>query len=183
MVRGSGAIIAGLMLAACPATGQAQSTRTQEPEFISSLVDVFNPNAYPVEALQNQEQGRTVVSIEVDAHGTATSCALIETSGSTSLDTETCMRAMTIRFRPARSGDRAVSGRKILPVRWKLPPMENQRIITFSMVAGSVRCTVGWYKRTRRMRQEACETLVAMLNKLSIPPTQVIMPLPMDLVE
>lgn len=79
---------------------------------------------YPLEALRNGEQGQVGFELDVAPHGAVTTCRVIRSSGSTSLDGATC-RIMTerARFRPARdAAGNGVADRFRSRVTWEMPP-------------------------------------------------------------
>lgn len=123
-----------LMLAVMPAIARAQdhSVDQSTPYSPDHSVGVsvignpgiwFGPNAYPAEAVRNKEQGRTVARVEVDAKGTPSTCSVVVSSGSASLDARTCEIAIaSLRFNPARDrGGTPIAAPYTLPVRWVLP--------------------------------------------------------------
>ena len=83
----------------------------------------FGPDAYPLDAIRAEQQGRTVADLLVDATGTPVGCTIDASSGSRSLDAATCSIAIgRIRFDPARDArGAAVPSHYTLPVRWVLP--------------------------------------------------------------
>jgi TonB family protein len=83
----------------------------------------FVSDAYPDDALRNNEQGRTVAVLTVDASGTPSDCVVKTSSGSQSLDKATCRVALRrVRFEPARDKRGApIPSHYTLPVRWVLP--------------------------------------------------------------
>jgi protein TonB len=83
----------------------------------------FGTDAYPVDAIRANREGRTVAKLAVDGGGTPVGCVVVVTSGSRSLDAATCSIALgKVRFSPARDGSgRPVPSSYTLPVRWVLP--------------------------------------------------------------
>lgn len=78
---------------------------------------------YPSAAARNGEQGRARYSLVVGADGRATSCEIINSSGSENLDQTTChIVTRRARFAPARNSlGEPVSARYNGVVRWTLP--------------------------------------------------------------
>lgn len=83
----------------------------------------FGPDSYPAEALQRNEQGRTVARLRVGANGAVIRCVVTTSSHSVALDRRTCAIALrSIQFSPARDATgRPVESNFVLPVRWVLP--------------------------------------------------------------
>ena len=54
------------------------------------MLTYFSMDDYPAAALRNEEQGISGVRIEVGENGRVTDCVLVESSGSTALDSATC---------------------------------------------------------------------------------------------
>ena len=96
----------------------------------ASAKPLGNPGAwigsddYPAAALRAGDQGRVVVSVEIDTDGTPGSCIIETSSGHSSLDLATC-QAITAHgdFLPALdSGGQPMRSRWTSPgVRWLLP--------------------------------------------------------------
>lgn len=77
---------------------------------------------YPVDAMQNGEEGQVTVDWDVTEDGFAESCRVVRSSGSTSLDEVTC-RIVAVRFRydPARdSAGKPVRAKDSLTITWSL---------------------------------------------------------------
>ena len=92
--------------------------------------DFFGADAYPPEAAKAQEQGRSVVRVEIDARGFPTGCTVISSSDSAALDAATCRIAQT-RMQYAAARDvkgKPVASQYTLPVRWMLPRSEDVRL-------------------------------------------------------
>ena len=83
----------------------------------------FGADAYPPEAIRAGAEGRTVVRVTVDEHGTPSQCYVAISAGHAALDTATCNLAMSRgRFTPGRDArGHALSSTYLLPVRWVLP--------------------------------------------------------------
>lgn len=83
----------------------------------------FGPEVYPMEAVRNHVQGRTVALASIGTDGRVKACAVAATSGALILDQATCNALKTSgRFLPAldKAGKPVVS-HLIVPVRWVLP--------------------------------------------------------------
>lgn len=77
---------------------------------------------YPAEARRLGQQGATRVTLQINAKGRVADCAVLESSGSPSLDTATCRAMANLRFKPARAADgRAVPGAVVRRMQWALP--------------------------------------------------------------
>jgi TonB family protein len=83
----------------------------------------FGEDAYPADAIRQNQQGRAVARLSIDSSGTPTGCTIVTSSRSTSLDSTTCSILMEhARFRPARDRNGvATVGDYTVPVRWVLP--------------------------------------------------------------
>lgn len=83
----------------------------------------FGPDAYPVEALKAEQQGRVVALLGTDAQGRVASCKIEVSSGSDTLDRTTCQIALQkLTFTPATDRkNRPMASMYHLPVRWVLP--------------------------------------------------------------
>jgi len=100
-------------------------------EFIESLkqnprpakdVQVFTPDDYPMSALRNEEQGTAVIRFTVGLDGRAKNCTIVRSSGSKSLDKQSCRSVVArARYLPAldQSG-KAVAVDVAQAVRWAL---------------------------------------------------------------
>jgi protein TonB len=81
-----------------------------------------NNRDYPSAALRREEQGTVRVSFTIGIDGRVTSCNVMQSSGSSSLDSTTC-RIILSRFRydPARDAfGRPVAETRTQPVRWQI---------------------------------------------------------------
>jgi TonB family protein len=86
------------------------------------LVGLFNYTDYPSAALRNNEQGTAGVRYWVSKEGTVRDCTIVESSGSASIDAQTCsIITKRGRFEPARttSGE-AVESIGFQRVRWEM---------------------------------------------------------------
>lgn len=89
---------------------------------IGSVVGLFSGDDYPPSAARNEEEGTTGVRITIGADGRVSSCDVIASSGSSSLDTTTCsIIQRRARFVPARDeAGNAVSDTYTQRIRWSL---------------------------------------------------------------
>lgn len=177
-----------LTLAIAPA-GATAKDKSEPAHVVGNPAGLFDPSAYPPEAIKAGEQGRTVVNIAVGARAMATGCTTITSSGSTSLDARTCAIAMTsLHFAAARdSRGRAVAGNVTFKVRWVLPAEQPQLqpppqmptippvidhgstgaassgwdVVTISGTADAPVCTVTIGNSFRHMIPNECRSLAA----------------------
>lgn len=113
-----------------PGTIARQIAASFDRHYPASAKPLGNPGAwigsddYPAAALRAGDQGRVVVSVEIDTDGTPGSCIIETSSGHSSLDLATC-QAITAHgdFLPALdSGGQPMRSRWTSPgVRWLLP--------------------------------------------------------------
>ncbi len=85
------------------------------------LARLFGPNQYPPAAISAHQQGRVQTLSVADKQGKVVSCAIVESSGSTPLDTATCSILRDRgRFAP---GDVGAPARRyvVVAVHWVLP--------------------------------------------------------------
>ena len=86
------------------------------------LSALMTSDDYPARAIRNEEQGTTIVRVDVSPEGVATGCWVLRSSGSDTLDQAACrMIQRRARFHPAldRKG-RAVAGSIKNRVIWRL---------------------------------------------------------------
>ena len=156
----------GVMLAlAVMPTGALAKDKSEPAHVVGNPGSYFGPDAYPPEAIRAEEQGRSVVTVAIDASGTPTGCTTTASSGSTSLDAKTCAIALAnLHYTAARdSHGRAVAGSYTLPVRWVLPaeaPRPEQTFITFSGTADAPVCSVMVTRVARHILPGKCRALV-----------------------
>ena len=83
----------------------------------------FGADAYPSEAIRNEEEGRTVSRILIGRDGRVRSCGIVTSSGHPRLDAATCdVLVRRGAFKPARdAAGRAIEATRQVPVRWVLP--------------------------------------------------------------
>lgn len=110
-------------------------TRSTPVRVLGNPGGFFGAAAYPPEAMRANEQGRSVVRVEVDAKGYPTACSVFSSSGSSALDQATCRIATTrMQFSAARDEKgRAIAGQYTLPVRWVLPVASLPKAVNSSM--------------------------------------------------
>ena len=142
----------------------------------------FIADHYPVRALRAREQGRVGFRLVVESDGTLGTCDVTESSGSKSLDNETCELILRYaRLTPVRNADgRAVRAVQNGYINWKLPAnapqlasaaassgADPERIIckrtarTGSLVARTKQCMTArqWAESSRIARGEAARLI------------------------
>ena len=89
-----------------------------------SLPGLFSTDDYPPNAIRNEEQGTTAVSLTISADGRVSGCNVTSGSGSTALDTTTCsILKRRARFTPARDENgNATTDTSSARIKWVLPP-------------------------------------------------------------
>ena len=87
------------------------------------IASLFSADDYPREAIANNEQGTASVRIKVSKEGKASDCQIIESSGSETIDKQTCNIIVNrARFQPARTNSgEAVDSIALQRIRWELP--------------------------------------------------------------
>ena len=111
------AFAAGSTSAGAKAPGPARAS------IPSGLPSLFSHDDYPLEALQNDEQGTVVFVASVGVDGGITGCAIESSSGSPTLDSTTC-RLVTerARFTPARDAKgKPIPDTFRSRITWRLP--------------------------------------------------------------
>ena len=105
---------------ASPAADEGDPERTAR---LLNIGEVFTQDDYPAEAIRRGEQGRTIVSVSIDASGRPTQCAISQSSGSSSLDRASCARLVARgRFEIGRDASGRPAGRVApIAVKWVLP--------------------------------------------------------------
>lgn len=134
----------------------------------ANLVALFSTDDYPLQALRNLEQGTVAAVVRVGADGRVMDCIVVQSSGSPSLDLQTCRIIWTrARFEPARDGKgRPVESALRQRIRWQLPepdptpikPWSARFTIDFVEDGGAIACkmeTTGALKAD----QEFCDPL------------------------
>jgi TonB family protein len=93
------------------------------PRAGANLASYVSNDDYPAEAIRNGEQGTVRFRLTVGIDGRVSSCAIVESSGSASLDSTTC-RILTerARFTPATDAEgRPVPDTVTNAIRWVIP--------------------------------------------------------------
>ena len=92
------------------------------PEERRPAQDYVTPEDYPAVARVTRQQGRVEVMLEVGPHGRAQRCVVTSSSGSSVLDSTTCiLMQRRARFTPARnSNGNPVTGTIEQQIEWKL---------------------------------------------------------------
>ena len=90
---------------------------------VGSLAAYVTNEDYPIQALENDEQGRVEFILEISPEGRATRCHVVATSGSRLLDLRTCqIMLVRARFEPARSASgAAVADTFSSSLTWTMP--------------------------------------------------------------
>ena len=84
---------------------------------------VFSADDYPAQAAANGEQGTVQAQLTVDESGRVSRCAIVRSSGHSSLDSATCdILQRRAHFTPARDADgNAIESTVVTPpIRWQL---------------------------------------------------------------
>ena len=88
-----------------------------------SLPGLFSTDDYPQDAIRNEDQGTTAVSLTIGTDGRVSGCNVTSSSGSSSLDNATC-RIIRSRARYTPAKDQAghpIAGTDSARIRWVLP--------------------------------------------------------------
>jgi TonB family protein len=93
------------------------------PAFHPNLVMIFTTNDYPSAALRQNEQGTAGVYFRIGTDGRVSDCRVAETSGSSTLDAQTCaIIVRRARYQPAKTkGGELVSSIGFQRIRWEIP--------------------------------------------------------------
>jgi protein TonB len=83
------------------------------------------PPAYPPEALAHGEQGRVLLSIQVEPSGRASAVRIVASSGFLVLDEAARDAVLGWQFLPANCNGRAVPSMLLLPVKFEIDPATN----------------------------------------------------------
>ena len=76
---------------------------------------------YPPSSLRAEEEGRTIISISINAQGRVDTCSVQTSSGFPKLDDQTCKIAQKrFRYKPALQNGTPVASTKVLPIRWQI---------------------------------------------------------------
>ena len=108
-----------------PAPPMAPRARSRHAAPFRSIVTLITADDYPVAAMDNDQQGAVVASVEVSVAGRVTACTITDSSGWPILDAATCriIRARA-RFRPALDErGNPVPGQWTQRVRWEMQAM------------------------------------------------------------
>lgn len=93
------------------------------PSHKNGVLSIFSTNDYPRSAVMNEEQGTAGVRFWVGKDGKVRDCKIVESSGSKSIDEQTCSVIVSrARFEPARTATgEAVETIAFQRIRWELP--------------------------------------------------------------
>jgi len=111
-------LVVGLAMLAF-GTGTLPAQEKSEPKIEARLARDQKPR-YPLEARQQNLEGRVVLWISVSAEGEVLDAKVHRSSGSTLLDDHTLRFARTLEFVPARRGKTSIATTVLLPVRYTL---------------------------------------------------------------
>jgi TonB family protein len=118
-------LLQGLVPAALPPTAASVSGQPIERSVRArgNLVQLFSTDDYPAEAIQKLEEGTVAVTLRVDETGRVADCIVDQSSGSPSLDVQTCRILWArARFEPARDAKgNPVEDTWRQRIRWELP--------------------------------------------------------------
>jgi TonB family protein len=91
--------------------------------FHSNLVMIFTTNDYPSAALRQGEQGTAGVYFRIGTDGRVSDCRVAESSGSTTLDAQTCaIIVRRARYQPAKTKTgEVVASIGFQRIRWEMP--------------------------------------------------------------
>ena len=133
---------------------------------LGGLGEYFGLSAYPDAALRAREQGRAVVSVDVDENGMPSACRVTTSSASQSLDRTTCEISMAkMRFMPALDRHRhRVADVYKFSIHWVLPdtnPNGERSIVTFGGTPDQITCSVATGRLIRQMAALECREVAA----------------------
>ena len=96
--------------------------RVEAQSAVGSLQGLFRSEDYPTSALEREEQGTVVVSMQIGTNGRLTGCNVTKSSGSRTLDSATCrVLRNRARFTPARdTNGNPTSDTKSQSITWRL---------------------------------------------------------------
>jgi protein TonB len=117
-----GIIAIALSAAVQPAAVADAPLKVLPDEIIRQTV---TPDDYPIESLKRNEQGTVNFAVVVGTDGRVTSCGILHSSGSETLDSQTCrIMQERLRFRPALdSHGRPTEDRFAGTLNWVLTPL------------------------------------------------------------
>lgn len=94
-----------------------------KPAFHPNLVMIFSTNDYPSPALRQREQGTAGVYFRIGTDGRVSNCRVAETSGSSTLDAQTCaIIVRRARYQPAKTKTgELVASIGFQRIRWEIP--------------------------------------------------------------
>jgi len=96
---------------------------SQAAQARGSIVGLFSDDDYPQDAIRNEQQGTTAVSLTIGTDGRVSGCTVSSSSGSSSLDSATCRVIRSrARFTPAKDQNgNPLPGTFQQRIRWVLP--------------------------------------------------------------
>jgi protein TonB len=76
---------------------------------------------YPPASLRAEEQGRTVITVSINAQGRVDTCSVQASSGFPKLDEKSCQIAQRrFRYKPALQDGTPVATSKVVPIKWQI---------------------------------------------------------------
>jgi len=101
-----------------PGSDRARGAQPVEP-----LTGLFSADDYPAAAVRNGEEGSILYRLTIDKAGRLSSCNIVTSSGSASLDSATCRIIRTrATFRPARNAKgKTMAGTILGRIIWRIP--------------------------------------------------------------
>src|SRR5687768_2695611 len=99
------------------------------PQERRPLQSLISPDDYPASALANREAGRVEFRLDVGPNGRVHGCTITRSSGSSALDSATCMiLRRRARYTPARDSNGMPVGYSVEDgVEWRLPAEDGER--------------------------------------------------------
>lgn len=129
-----------LLLGLNAAYASAETPARARP--VQPLATYFSDQDYPASALRAGEEGMVAFRLTVGPDGRAGGCAILGSSGSSSLDSATCrIMADRARFEPARdSNGKATSDEFVGRILWRLPdqPPQPRVEVAFRLWTGCI---------------------------------------------
>ena len=112
-----------------PAPPQPLPVVVAPPQARAPLQALISVNDYPMSALANREAGRVEFRLDVGDNGRVTGCTITRSSGSSALDSATCMiLRRRARYTPARDSSGMPVGYWLEDgVEWRLPAEDGER--------------------------------------------------------
>jgi TonB family protein len=105
-------------------TARVRRTDVQRPARLVNRREIFADLEYPAAALRAHEEGSTAADLDIAADGRVTGCTIVSSSGSATLDAETCRLALLRARAQAAVGPdgEPVPGTDRVRIRWTIAP-------------------------------------------------------------